>query len=129
MRARVFLGLGLLALDAAAARAATFTVNSAADTDDGICNATNCTLREAVEAANAAPGPDIIRFSIGSGAKTIALLSPLPTITDPVTLDATTQPGYSGNPLIELDGSGAGPGANGFRINAGNSVVAGFVIN
>ncbi len=126
---RRFLGLlGFLAF-AAAARAATFTVNSTADTDDGICNATNCTLREAIEAANAAPGPDVIRFSIGSGAKTIALLSPLPTITDPVTLDATTQPGYSGAPLIELDGSGAGPGANGFRISAGNSVVAGFVIN
>jgi CSLREA domain-containing protein len=129
MLRRLALALGVLAGGAAAAVGATFTVNSTADTDDGVCNAANCTLREAIAAANAAPGADVIHFAIGSGAKTIALLSPLPTITDPVTLDATTQPGYSGPPLIELDGSGAGPGANGFRIDAGSSVVAGFVIN
>ena len=127
-RLALALVLGVLG-GTAAAGGATFTVNSTADTDDGVCNASNCTLREAIEAANAAPGADVIHFSIGSGAKTIALLSPLPTITDPVTLDATTQPGYSGTPLIDLDGSGAGPGANGFRIDAGSSVVTGFVIN
>ena len=129
MLRRLALALGILVGVTGAAIAATFTVNSAADTDDGVCNATNCTLREAIEAANAAPGADVIHFAIGAGARTISLLSPLPTITDPVTLDATTQPGYSGTPLIELDGSGAGPGANGFRIDAGSSVVAGFVIN
>ncbi|HYX19586.1 MAG TPA: CSLREA domain-containing protein, partial [Thermoanaerobaculia bacterium] len=90
MLRRLALVLGILAGGAGVAVGATFTVNSNADTDDGVCNAANCTLREAIEAANATPGPDDIHFAIGSGAKTIALLSPLPTITDPVTLDATT---------------------------------------
>jgi hypothetical protein len=32
-------------------------------------------------------------------------LSPLPPITDPVTLVATTQPGYAGAPLVQLNGN------------------------
>ena len=111
------------------ASAATFTVNSAADTDDGVCNAANCTLREAINAANANPGPDLIRFSIGSGVKTIALTSELPVIFDPVTIDATTQPGFSGTPIVELNGASAGTGANGLHITGGSSVVTGLVIN
>jgi CSLREA domain-containing protein len=68
-----FLGFGLAFLIAAApSRAATFTVNSAADTDDGVCNPANCTLREAIHAANAHSGADTIRFSIGFGVKTIS---------------------------------------------------------
>jgi CSLREA domain-containing protein len=116
-------------IGAAPTSAATFTVNSAADTDDGVCNLSNCTLREAINAANANPGMDTIRFSIGSGAKTIALLSELPVIVDPVTLDGTTQPGYSGTPIIELNGASAGTGANGLHITAGSSLVTGLVIN
>jgi CSLREA domain-containing protein len=41
--------------------AATFTVTKTSDTADGQCNA-DCSLREAVQAANATPGPDIIRL-------------------------------------------------------------------
>src|SRR5215472_10670399 len=94
-----------LVLVCATASAATFTVNSNADTDDGVCNAANCTLREAIKAANATPGTDTIRFSIGAGAKTIQPTSALPTILEPVTIDGTTQPGFSGTPIIEIDGS------------------------
>ncbi|MFY9551612.1 MAG: IPT/TIG domain-containing protein [Thermoanaerobaculia bacterium] len=120
----------LLALGLSAAlSAATFTVNSNADTDDGVCNAANCTLREAINAANASAGLDTIRFQIGSGAKTIQPLSALPTIVDPVTIDGTTQPGFSGTPLIELDGSSAGQGSNGLRIAGGGSLVTGLAIN
>ncbi len=118
-----------LAGAAATASAATFTVNSAADTDDGVCNAANCTLREAINAANASAGLDTIRFAIGTGAKTIALLSELPVIVQPVTIDGTTQPGYAGSPIIELNGASAGTGANGLHITGGGSVVAGLVIN
>src|SRR5262245_5014704 len=39
--------------------AATFTVTKAADTNDGACNA-DCSLREAIIAANATAGPDVI---------------------------------------------------------------------
>src|SRR5439155_25093640 len=115
--------------------AAIFVVNSTADTDDGICNASNCTLREAINAANTSPnsgGPDTINFSIpgASGVlHTINLTSPLPTINDPVQIFAVTQTGYNNTPLIELKGTNAGTGADGLRINAGGSIVAGFAIN
>ncbi len=56
--------------------AATFTVNSTADTNDNVCDATDCTLREAVEAANALAGDDTIDFStavFGATPQTITL--------------------------------------------------------
>ena len=46
-----------------------------------------------------------------------------------MTIDGTTQPGFAGTPIIELDGTNAGGGANGLFITAGNSVVRGLVIN
>lgn len=52
----------LLAIAAAPAVAATFTVTKTADTADGACDA-DCSLREAVQAANATPGADIVRLS------------------------------------------------------------------
>src|SRR5205814_4143147 len=51
------------------AHATTFTVNTADNHNDGVCNATDCTLREAINAANAS---DTISFNIpGSGIHTI----------------------------------------------------------
>src|SRR5207245_2771692 len=85
-------------------------------------------LRQAILDANANAGADMIAFNIsGAGAHTIIPASALPTITDPVTIDGTTQPGFSGNPLIELNGSNAF--GNGFTINAGSSTVRGLIIN
>src|SRR5690349_12080059 len=46
----------------APAHAATYTVSKTADTNDGTCNA-DCSLREAIAAANASAGDDIIGFS------------------------------------------------------------------
>ncbi len=105
-----------------------YVVNSAADTDDGTCNTAHCTLREAIIAANASAGLDEIRFGIGTGVQTISVTSRLPTITDAVTIDAATQPGFAGKPIIELDGSNAGS-ASGLVVGAGGSVVRGLVIN
>ena len=119
----------LCALVPGAAQAATFTVNSTNDFDDGVCNAAHCSLREAIFAANAAAGTDTIRFAIGAGQRTIQPGSALPTLTDPVIIDGTTQPGFSGTPIIEIDGSSAGSGANGLRISGGGSTVTGLVIN
>ena len=52
----------------------------------------------------------------GTDTHTIALSTFLPTIADPVIIDATTQPGYSGTPHIVLDGVNAGATSNGLLI-------------
>ena len=80
-----------------------YTVTSTADSGAG-------SLREAIDYVDAHGGATTIAFAIGTGQQTIDVLSPLPAITAPVTIDGTTQPGYSGTPLIELDGAGAGTG-------------------
>ena len=96
----------------------TFVVTSPADPGDGVCN-TTCTLREAISAANAKPGADIINFNIPGigGTLTVAPTSALPSISDPVTIDGYTQPGASANTLgvgnnavlrIQLNGANAG---------------------
>ncbi|KPK47635.1 MAG: hypothetical protein AMJ77_02510 [Dehalococcoidia bacterium SM23_28_2] len=108
----------------------TFTVNSTADPGDGTCDATECTLREAIAAANASAGTDTIEFNIaGAGPHTISPGSALPTITDPVIIDGTTEPDFAGTPVIELDGSGAGDDVDGLKITAGSSTVRALVIN
>jgi CSLREA domain-containing protein len=53
------------------ARAATFVVTKTADTNDGACDA-DCSLREAIIAANASPGPDVITLPAGTYTLTIA---------------------------------------------------------
>ena len=46
----------------------TFTVNSTGDPGTGGCNATECTLREAIDVTNRVSGADTIRFDIpGAG--------------------------------------------------------------
>lgn len=86
-------------------------------------------LRQAILDANANPGADLIAFNIGGGGvQTIAPTSALPTITDAVTIDGTTQPGFSGSPIIELNGASAGT-ATGLVIKASNSTVRSLVIN
>jgi CSLREA domain-containing protein len=78
----------------------TFTVNSTADPGSGSCDATECTLREAITAANAAAGTDTIAFNIpAAGLQTIRPTSVLPAITSPVIIDGYTQPGASPNTL------------------------------
>jgi hypothetical protein len=105
-----------------AAAANTYLVTNTHDSGAG-------SLRQAITAANASSGKDNINFQINSGKQTIKPLTPLPEITDPVILDATTQPGFLGKPLVELDGSAGGAHPAGLRISAGGSTVRGFVIN
>jgi len=90
----------------------TFTVTTADDHDDGACTPSDCTLREAIGAANTeanADGPDEIDFAIaGIGLQAITLdstLGALPDVTEPVVIDGTTQPGFDAEPMIFLDGS------------------------
>ena len=44
-------------------------------------------------------------------------------------IDGTTQPGYSGSPLIELDGSFLGPGAAGLSVTTSSSGIQGLAVN
>ena len=120
-----------------------FTVDSIADTPDanpgdGICDDGSgaCTLRAAIEETNAlsntAAEPDVITFNLpGAGPQTIQPASPLPNLSNPVVLDATTQTGYDGSPLIELDGSNAGDVVSGLKVTGGGSgsTIRGFAIN
>jgi hypothetical protein len=86
-------------------------------------------LRQAITTANSFNGPDIISFNIpGAGVKTIIPLSPLPALNEQVTIDGTAQPGYSGTPLIEINGQSAGI-ASGLTLTAGNSTIKGLIIN
>ena len=86
-------------------------------------------LRQAIMDANATVGPDMIVFNIpGAGVQTINLLIALPEITDSVVVDATTQPGYAGTPLIELNGAQTNSNSAGFRISAGGTTIRGFSI-
>jgi CSLREA domain-containing protein len=98
---------------ASPAQAATLTVNSTADTNDGACTTASggCTLREAIDLANTSSGvADTINFALGSEA-TITLTSELPTITDSagLTIDgASTNITISGNKLVRVFAVGTG---------------------
>jgi CSLREA domain-containing protein len=106
-----------------------FTVNVTTDNNES-CTTVDCSLREAIKAANELPDANTITFDISSGGlQTIQLAFGLPAITSPVIIDGTTQPGYVGTPLIELDGSMAEIDANGLVLAGGNSTVRGLVIN
>jgi CSLREA domain-containing protein len=71
--ATLSIGAALVALAAAAApvRAAVYTVTKTADTADGACNS-DCSLREAVLAANANHGADFILLPAGTYTLTLA---------------------------------------------------------
>src|SRR4051812_27672852 len=103
---------------------ATFTVTTAGDSGAG-------SLRQAILSANTTPGVDTVAFKISTGLQTIAPLTALPAVNDPLTAGATTEPGYAGNPLIQLAGSRLPIGNNpsGLIVTAGASVVRGLVIN
>jgi hypothetical protein len=119
------------------ALAATIVVNDPGDVLHSVGCATTgtgtCTLRDAITFANANPGPDTIHFAFaGPGVQTISVTSELPRIQDPVVIDGTSQPGFAGTPLIELDGSAAGPivaGLTVFGSASSGSTVKGLVVN
>lgn len=100
--------------------AATFVVTTTADSGPG-------SLRQAIIDSNADWAADKITFAIGSGPQSIVVLSQLPTITNAVTIDATTQPGYADTPLIEVNGNGTA--GDGFVIAAGPVTLQGLIIN
>ncbi len=105
--------------------AGTFTVTTVLDTSSSLL-----TLRQAITDANNNAGKDTILFNISNeGISTIKLMTPLPDIKDSVVIDGTSQPGFSGSPVIEIDGSGITQGTfNGLTVCGGNSIIKGLVI-
>jgi len=109
-----------------------FVVNSTGDGSDlnpgdGIADAGNgvTTLRAAIQEANALAGRQIIYFYIpGSAPYIIQPGTALPVITEQVYLNATTQTGYSGSPLVQVTGS-----FGGLTITGGLSSVRGLAMN
>ena len=102
------------------ASAATFTVTNTNNLGPG-------SLRQAIVDANVSYGPDTIAFSIGSGPQSIQPLSPLPSVNG-TTIDGTTQPGYAGTPIIEINGSLVGGGTwDGLQVSG--SELRALVIN
>jgi uncharacterized repeat protein (TIGR01451 family) len=88
------------------------------------------TLRWAIQQADAGSSSSTVEidFNIqGPGSLAIHLASPLPSITVPVLIDGTTEPGYHGIPLVEVDGSGLSGGGNeGLVLTAAGNTVRGL---
>lgn len=134
-------------MDAPAAHAATITVNDTGDAPRdptapaGVCRTapanTTCTLRAAMQTADAVGVPGtaaVIAFNLpGAGPFTISPLSPLPTLLNTVTIDATTQPGFTVVPIVEINGAGAGgPAVDGIRMTGdglSGQQIKGLVVN
>jgi len=92
------------------------------------CTLEHCSIQQAIVDANAHPGKDIIKFNLPTGQTTILTTSsirPMPKITDPVIINGTTQPGYNGKPIVQLNGGGA---TTGLEISSGDSVVKGLAL-
>ena len=90
-----------------AAQAAVYTVTKTADTDDGVCDAADCSLREAIATANLTADEDTIEFDpvLFASAQTINLSSDLLVLEGRLTIN--------------------GPGAKLLTIS-GHSLIVGF---
>ncbi len=113
------------------------------DPGDGTCHTggTNalggpeCTLRAALAETNATARLTTVRFDLStsdpnhsSGTWLIQPSSALPAITGAVTVDASTQTGWTQDPLVQLDGTSAGAGVTGITADADGTVVRGLAL-
>ncbi len=115
--AAILLTATLPAKPALAACTATVT-NTANDFSAG-------SLKSAISVAGSG---GTVCFSIpGAGVHTINMTSTL-SISQPVIIDGTTQPGYVGAPLIEISGASAG-NINGILISGGTTTLLGLAIH
>ncbi len=141
----VFIFVIILKIDSV--KAATYVVTKTADTNDGSCNS-DCSLREAVVAANTNVGADIVNFAIPNSDPNYNLsgdffqitTTSYLTLTDSagVFIDGYSQSGATrnsatfGNTLntglkIYLYGNNAAAGV--FSLTAGNNHIAGLAIS
>ncbi|AKS40466.1 GEVED domain-containing protein [Wenzhouxiangella marina] len=98
------------------------TVSNTNDTGPG-------SLRDAISCANLTPGLDTIDFDIaGPLPYVIQPASALPTITETIIIDGTTEPDFTTVPIVILAGTMAGAGASGLSINGDGSQIRGIMI-
>ncbi|MEM9608233.1 MAG: LamG-like jellyroll fold domain-containing protein [Actinomycetota bacterium] len=123
-------------------------VNSTGDASDaspgdGVCDtggansaaADECTLRAAIEEANASSLSSTVEFAMpateaghSSGIWTIALGTELPDVTGAISIDAQSQTGWTQDPIVVLDGSSLGGGDDAFNLTGAGNTVRGFVV-
>jgi CSLREA domain-containing protein len=100
----------------------TFHVTRTDDPSVDGCPIGDCSMREAITAANAAPGTNTILFDVSGP---IQPTSALPIVSQPVNIDGTSDPDST---HVEIDGGGT-TSAHGLRIQGGSSTLTGLVIN
>lgn len=129
-----------------------YTVNVTSDGNDSnhgddICDDGNgdCSLRAAIQEANAHAGSDVINFAItgtpdfGADGYRIELASELPGITETLTIDGSTQLGYiantaanpqplNGHIVIEIDAGQTNDATSLRFVGAENSILRGISI-
>lgn len=120
-------------------------VNSTGDTPDanpgdGCCAdaSGNCTLRAAIQEANASAGRDTLQFALltsdpnYNSSTTVWTISPasnLPSVSDTLFIDGSSQSGYAGSPRIVLNGTSVASPNNGLELNAAFCAVRGLNIH
>jgi hypothetical protein len=126
----------------ASAGAATFEVDGTGDAADatagsGVCETATgeCTLRAAIEAANANLGIDVIhfdpaRFDGTTGSGTITIGTPLPAITEAAEVDGGRCPTESGmtGPCAEVTGLPSGSGQDVLRVESNATTIKNLAI-
>jgi trimeric autotransporter adhesin len=131
---RSFLQMSALFCLSGALHAASFTVTQTADSSDNCDSA--CSLREAISDANRTPGNDDIAFSLpGTGPFVLGVSTPLPQITETLTIDGYTQSGarpndavVGSNAVLQIELRGSGTAGVGLALCAPNIVVRGLAI-
>lgn len=108
--------------------ASAFTVTTVDDSGPG-------SLREAIERANGAGTQSRISFAVEAGPVIIRPNGPLPTLGFSGEIDARSQPGYVGSPMIELRGDIAAENAAsdalpicGLDVAASGLLIEGFAV-
>jgi uncharacterized repeat protein (TIGR01451 family) len=100
-----------------------YKVTNASDTDSP------GSLRYVIGEVNGDSSPDVIDFDIpGTGLQTINLSSPLPQITNSVTIDGTTQNGTTGPPQVAINGASLGTSNAVVSVSAGSSTIEDLAI-
>ncbi len=124
------LALGFVLLLASPTRAGSYTVNSTDDVNDGTCNATHCSLREAITAANANPGPDTISFDPSLAGQTIVITGSVLTIEGSGSVSTTINGDVDGDdtPDVTLSYGGSTSGISGIRVRSSGNVIQNLVI-